>query len=119
MASALFSLVAAAALLGVTADALVEITANDYPRAERWVLPYDATSNPRVKNLLPELHWIGEVAAEMLGREGDLNSIAAGKLADIVAMPGNPVDDITATERVGFVMKDGAIVRRQVVTHSM
>ena len=52
------------------------------------------------------------VAAEMLGREEDLGSIAAGKLADIVAMPGNPVDDITATERVGFVMKDGAIVRQ-------
>ena len=52
------------------------------------------------------------VAAEMLGREGDLGSIAAGKLADIVAMPGNPVEDITATERVSFVMKDGGIVRR-------
>lgn len=52
------------------------------------------------------------VAAEMLGRGGDLGSIAAGKLADIVAMPGDPVEDIAAIERVSFAMKDGAIVRR-------
>lgn len=52
------------------------------------------------------------VAAEMLERGTDLGSIAPGKLADIVAMPGNPVEDIGATERVDFVMKDGAIIRR-------
>lgn len=52
------------------------------------------------------------VAAEMLERDAELGSIAPGKLADIVAMPGNPVADIGATERVDFVMKDGAIIRR-------
>ena len=52
------------------------------------------------------------VAAEMLERDGDLGSIAPGKLADIVAMPGNPVEEISATERVDFVMKGGAIIRR-------
>ena len=52
------------------------------------------------------------VAAEMLERDGDLGSIAPGKLADIVATPGNPVEEISATERVDFVMKGGAIIRR-------
>ncbi len=52
------------------------------------------------------------VAVEMLERDGDLGSIAPGKLADIVAMPGNPVEEISATERVDFVMKGGAIIRR-------
>ena len=52
------------------------------------------------------------VAAEMLERDGDLGSIAPGKLADIVAMPGNPLEEISATERVDFVMKGGAIIRR-------
>ena len=53
-------LVAEAASLGMAAGVLAEITAEDYARAERWVLPFDATTNPRVTNLLPEVHWIGE-----------------------------------------------------------
>jgi hypothetical protein len=34
-----------------------------------------------------------------------------GKFADIIAMPGDPTADITATERVSFVMKEGKIIR--------
>ncbi len=51
-------------------------------------------------------------SAEMLGMETQLGSITAGKYADIVAMPDNPVEDITATERVSFVMKGGKIIRQ-------
>ena len=49
------------------------------------------------------------MAAEML----DLNtgSITAGKRADLVAMPGNPFEDIAVTEKVNFVMKDGVVYR--------
>jgi len=49
------------------------------------------------------------VAAELL----DLNAgiIAPGKRADIVAMPGNPFEDISVTEKVGFVMKGGVVYR--------
>lgn len=50
------------------------------------------------------------VAAEMLGRD-DLGVLAPGKLADIVAMPGDPIDDISATAKVNFVMKDGVVYR--------
>jgi len=50
------------------------------------------------------------VAAELLGRS-DLGVLAPGKLADIVAMPGNPVADIDAAARVDFVMKDGVVYR--------
>jgi len=35
-----------------------------------------------------------------------------GKLADIVAVPGNPLDDMSLMEKVGFVMKDGQIVKQ-------
>jgi imidazolonepropionase-like amidohydrolase len=49
------------------------------------------------------------MAAEML--ELDSGSIVPGKRADIVAMPGNPFKDIAATEKVGFVMKDGVVYR--------
>ncbi len=50
------------------------------------------------------------VAADLL-RLDDVGTLAVGKVADIVAMPGDPVDDITATERVCFVMKGGKVVR--------
>jgi imidazolonepropionase-like amidohydrolase len=51
-------------------------------------------------------------AAALLGIDDRAGTIAAGKFADIVAVPGNPLTDITATERVSFVMKEGAIVKR-------
>jgi imidazolonepropionase-like amidohydrolase len=50
-------------------------------------------------------------AAAMLGEEGTLGVIAPGSRADIVALLDDPLQDITATERVSFVMKDGVVVR--------
>jgi imidazolonepropionase-like amidohydrolase len=43
-----------------------------------------------------------------------LGTLEKGKLADVIAMPGDPTADITATERVFFVMKDGKIVKNDV-----
>jgi imidazolonepropionase-like amidohydrolase len=51
-------------------------------------------------------------AAEMLGESGNLGTISPGATADIVAMPDDPLEDITATERISFVMKDGVVIRR-------
>jgi Imidazolonepropionase and related amidohydrolases len=51
------------------------------------------------------------VAAEML-RQPDLGMLAPGKLADIIAMPGDPLVDIAVTANVDFVMNDGAVYRR-------
>jgi imidazolonepropionase-like amidohydrolase len=51
------------------------------------------------------------VAAELLA-QGDIGVLAVGKSADIVAMPGNPFEDIHATERVDFVARGGVIYRR-------
>jgi len=50
------------------------------------------------------------VAAELL-RLDDLGVIAEGKIADLVAMPGDPFADIDVTGRVDFVMKDGVIYK--------
>ena len=47
------------------------------------------------------------VAAELLDMSDRIGTVEPGKLADIVAVPGNPLQDITAMERVRFVMKDG------------
>ena len=51
------------------------------------------------------------VDAELLGVEDRLGTLEEGKVADIVAMPGDAIDDITATERVSFVMKEGIVVK--------
>ena len=51
------------------------------------------------------------VDAELFGVANKLGTLEKGKLADIIAMPGDPTADITATERVFFVMKDGKIVK--------
>lgn len=50
-------------------------------------------------------------AAKLLGKEQEFGTLAPGKLADIVAAPGNPLQDITALQRVGFVMKNGVVYK--------
>jgi len=49
--------------------------------------------------------------ADLLGLAATIGSLEAGKLADIVAIPGDPTADIAATGRVFFVMKEGRIVK--------
>jgi imidazolonepropionase-like amidohydrolase len=50
-------------------------------------------------------------AAEMLGWQDRVGAVESGKFADLVAVAGDPIADITELERVRFVMKDGQLVR--------
>jgi imidazolonepropionase-like amidohydrolase len=50
--------------------------------------------------------------AKLLGWEGQIGKLKSGYLADIVAVPGNPLDDIGVVEHVRFVMKGGEVVRQ-------
>lgn len=50
-------------------------------------------------------------AAELLGRRGQLGIIAPGALADLVAVPGDPLQDIGVLRNVRFVMKEGVVFR--------
>ena len=52
------------------------------------------------------------VAAELLGWDDRLGTIENNKLADIIAVPGNPLTDISALEHVSFVMIGGKLVKR-------
>ena len=54
-------------------------------------------------------------AAELLGVD-DVGQVAPGLRADIVAVPGDPLQDITVVRRVDFVMKDGVVVRAPAAT---
>jgi imidazolonepropionase-like amidohydrolase len=51
------------------------------------------------------------VAAELIGWSVEVGTIEKGKFADLVAVNGDPLADITEMSRVAFVMKGGQVVR--------
>jgi imidazolonepropionase-like amidohydrolase len=51
-------------------------------------------------------------AAELLGKQQTLGKIKTNYLADIIAVKGNPLEDITLLQQVGFVMKEGKIYKQ-------
>lgn len=52
------------------------------------------------------------VAAELLGVKDSLGTIESGKVADVVAVPGDPLSDVSLMEKVDFVMKAGVVEKR-------
>jgi imidazolonepropionase-like amidohydrolase len=50
-------------------------------------------------------------AAELLDRQKDVGTVQAGRYADLIAVPGDPLQDVRVLERVPFVMKGGAVVK--------
>ena len=50
-------------------------------------------------------------AADLIGISADAGTVEAGKWADIIAVPGDPLADITALECVNFVMKAGQVYK--------
>ncbi|HLW77284.1 MAG TPA: amidohydrolase family protein, partial [Bryobacteraceae bacterium] len=56
-------------------------------------------------------------AAEMLGWQDRIGAIEPGKFADLVAVAGDPIQDITELERVRFVMKGGQVIKNEFTSH--
>jgi imidazolonepropionase-like amidohydrolase len=50
--------------------------------------------------------------AQLIKHEKDIGSVSAGKYADVIAVPGNPLEDMSVMKRVSFVMKEGRIYKR-------
>jgi imidazolonepropionase-like amidohydrolase len=50
--------------------------------------------------------------AKLLGWGGQIGELKAGYFADLIAVPGNPLEDISVTKKVSFVMKGGLVYRR-------
>jgi imidazolonepropionase-like amidohydrolase len=50
-------------------------------------------------------------AADLIGRAKDVGTLEAGKFADVIAVTGDPLQDVRALENVGFVMKGGVVVK--------
>ena len=51
-------------------------------------------------------------AADLLGWRDRIGSVEAGKFADVIAVKGDPLKDVTELERVTFVMKGGVVYKR-------
>ena len=60
---------------------------------------------------LDALRAATSVDAELLGTQNRIGTLEPGKLADIIAIPGDPTQNIRQTEKVFFVMKEGVIYR--------
>jgi imidazolonepropionase-like amidohydrolase len=58
------------------------------------------------------LQMATSIAADVVGMSDRLGTLEAGKIADIVAVPGDPLADIDVMTKVSFVMKDGKVVRQ-------
>ena len=58
------------------------------------------------------IHSATSTAADLLGERDSLGTVEAGKFADIVAVPGDPLNDVSLMEKVNFVMKGGEVVRQ-------
>ena len=50
--------------------------------------------------------------AKLLGWQDQIGALKPGYFADIIAVPGNPLEDISVVQKVSFVMKGGVIYRR-------
>ena len=59
------------------------------------------------------IHAATSSAAELLGVQDRLGTLETGKLADIIAVPGNPLENITAMQHATFVMKDGIVIKHE------
>jgi imidazolonepropionase-like amidohydrolase len=51
------------------------------------------------------------LGAELLGQQANIGSVAAGRFADLIAVSGDPLADISELERVRFVMKGGVVYK--------
>ncbi|MCP4305725.1 MAG: amidohydrolase family protein, partial [bacterium] len=51
------------------------------------------------------------VTAELLGIEDEVGTLEAGKLADVISVEGDPLEDISILQNVAFVMKEGVVYK--------
>jgi imidazolonepropionase-like amidohydrolase len=78
-----------------------ENPAQEFPYMVKWgMTPAQAIQSATV------------TASQLMGMQDKIGTIEVGKLADIVAVPGDPLADITALQKVNFVMKGGVVYKR-------
>jgi imidazolonepropionase-like amidohydrolase len=86
--------------------------ATDAPVMPHGLIAREMTYRTRLGE--PPMHAIvaaTSLNAEIIGVEDRVGSLVAGKLADLIAVNGNPLTDITVLEQVFFVMKGGTVFK--------
>ncbi len=78
----------------------------DNARQFAWMVKYGMTPAQAIRSAT-------SLAAEALGKEKVLGRIIPGYAADIIAVDGDPLADVTVLEKVGFVMKDGVVYKNE------
>jgi imidazolonepropionase-like amidohydrolase len=77
----------------------------DNARQFQWMVRYGMTPMQAIQSAT--LH-----SAEALGTHGrEIGVVAAGRQADLIAVAGNPLDDVRLLESVAFVMKSGTVIK--------
>jgi imidazolonepropionase-like amidohydrolase len=71
----------------------------------KWMVDWGMTPSQAIRSATV-------TASELLGMQDQIGTIEVGKLADIVAVPGDPLKDITVLQRVDFVMKGGVVEKK-------
>ena len=71
-----------------------------------WMVKYGMTPAEAIRSATT-------LAAEALGKEKELGRISAGYAADLIAVDGDPLADVTVLEKIGFVMKDGVVYKSE------
>src|SRR3954464_6142995 len=66
------------------------------------------------KAILSATAW----AADLLDRQKDVGTVQVGRYADLIAVPGDPLQDVRVLERVPFVMKGGAVIKDELTATS-
>ena len=92
-----------------------------------WFYPGKTRGEASVETLIhlrdagmPALEVIRAItvnSAEMLGWQDRIGAIEPGKFADLIAVSGDPIADISELQRVRFVMKNGQVIRNDFAAH--
>jgi imidazolonepropionase-like amidohydrolase len=93
----------------IAAGSDMYLTMPGMTRGQTSLLVYEAYAEAGMTPM-EIIHAATRNAAELLGIQDSIGTLEAGKLADIIGVPGDPLKDVRALEHSKFVMKGGVVI---------